>query len=417
MELSDFGTKMSGTTGINQIQDDLGKALAIKQPLAMFGSGNPAYIPAVAEILRNTLAGQVAKPEIADAMLGNYDGPQGNIAFISTLRDFMNRHYHLGISNDNIAITPGSQSGYFMLFNMLASKHGHSRQKVLFPMVPEYVGYLDQSLETGEFIGKRPKIKLIGEHKFEYVVDLDNLYLADDIAAMCLSRPTNPTGNVVTDEELHHLGHLAAEHDIPLIIDNAYGIPFPDIMVPQVHFLWNDHTIHSLTLSKIGLPSMRIGIFIGPAPLMQALSRMNAVVNLASPSIGEYLMKPLLEHDEIIRICEHYIRPHYLERSRRALDLINTYFPPGLPWRLHEYQGSFFMWLWLESAKKTSREVYEYLKQKDVLVGAGDYFFPGAISKDWRHTHECIRLNFARPDLELERGIPVLADAVTWAYS
>ena len=407
---------MNGETGINQIQEDLGKALANKQPLAMFGSGNPAHIPAVSEILRNTLADLVSRPDVVDTMLGNYDGPQGNIAFIRTLRDFMNRHYHLGITNDNIAITSGSQSGYFMLFNMLAGRRGHAHKKILFPMVPEYVGYLDQSLEPGEFIGKRPEIKKIGDHTFEYVVDLHNLYLADDIAAMCLSRPTNPTGNVVTDEELHHLGRLAAKHDIPLIIDNAYGIPFPNIVVPQEHIFWNDHTIHSLTLSKIGLPSMRIGIFIGPVPLMQALSRTNAVVNLASPSMGEYLMNPLLEHDEILRMCERHIKPHYLERAHKALALINAHFPPDLPWRFHEYQGSYFLWLWLENAKKTSKEVYEYLRQKDVLVAAGDYFFPGSTGIDWRHAHECVRLNFARPDLELERGIPVLADAVTWAY-
>ena len=44
---------------------------------------------------------------------------------------------------------------------------------------------------------------------------------------ICVSRPTNPTGNVITDEELMKLDLLAQQRDIPLVIDNAYGVPFP----------------------------------------------------------------------------------------------------------------------------------------------------------------------------------------------
>ena len=48
---------------------------------------------------------------------------------------------------------------------------------------------------------------------------------AGKIGAICCSRPTNPTGNVLTDGEMARLDTLAQEHGIPLIIDNAYGIP------------------------------------------------------------------------------------------------------------------------------------------------------------------------------------------------
>jgi valine--pyruvate aminotransferase len=46
---------------------------------------------------------------------------------------------------------------------------------------------------------------------------------------ICVSRPTNPTGNVITDEELIKLDALANQHGIPLVIDNAYGVPFPGL--------------------------------------------------------------------------------------------------------------------------------------------------------------------------------------------
>jgi valine--pyruvate aminotransferase len=87
-----------------------------------------------------------------------------------------------------------------------------------------------------------------------------------------------------------------------------------------------------------------------------------------------------------------------------------------LPWRLHVFEGSYFFWLWLEGATMTSKDVYTYLKDRGVVIVPGDYFFPGQDTADWPHAHECLRINFARPDAELEAGIPILAEAIKKAY-
>lgn len=92
-------------------------------------------------------------------------------------------------------------------------------------------------------------------------------------------------------------------------------------------------------------------------------------------------------------------------------------FPDDLPWRLHVYEGSYFFWLWCEGAKKTSMQMYEYLRDRGVVVVPGEYFFPGQDTTKWAHSHECLRLNFSRPDSELEVGIPILTEMLGWAYS
>src|SRR5690348_7580759 len=98
MELSDFGKKMSADAGILQLMDDLGKALANEPPKAMFGGGNPAQIPAVTDAFKSSLHELLADENKAAAMLGNYDTPQGNAAFLTAIKDFLNRHYQLGIT-------------------------------------------------------------------------------------------------------------------------------------------------------------------------------------------------------------------------------------------------------------------------------------------------------------------------------
>lgn len=408
---------MSGEAGILQLMDDLGKALADEPAAAMFGGGNPAQIPAMTDVFKRSLTELLGHPSQGPAMLGNYDTPQGNTEFIRTVKDFLNRHYNLAISEANIAVTPGSQTGYFMLFNLLAGRSGNRQKKILFSLLPEYVGYVDQGLEPDMFVSVRPKIEKVGVHEFKYHVDFDKLQIDEDIAGICVSRPTNPSGNVVTDNELKRLGKLASDHDIPLMIDNAYGAPFPNVIKPDVQPFWNDHTVWSISLSKVGLPTARVGIFVGPAELMQALACANAIVSLASPSVGQYLVQPLIKKNEILELSEKHIKPHYFERAERARTLINKHFPQDLPWRLHQYEGSYFFWLWCEGAKMTSKEMYELLKKRGVLVVPGEYFFPGQETKTWPHARECLRINFARPDAELEQGIPVLAQAIAAAYA
>lgn len=389
-----------------------GKPLA-----AMLGGGNPAQIPAVEDVYISTLRQLMENRQATADMFGKYDGPQGNSAFVTTVKNFLNRHYNLGIEEDNIAVVAGSQTGYFLLFNILAGRHNGLKKRILFPMTPEYIGYGDQAIERDEFTSARPKIVKLGDHEFEYQVDFEYLTIDQEIAAICLSRPCNPTGNVVTDEEISGLANLAKQHDIPLLIDNAYGLPFPGIVKPKINLNWSDHTVFSITLSKIGLPSTRIGIFVGPPELMKVLVQANAVATQSAPGFGQFLVRPLLENDEILDLCERLIQPYYFERAQKARQLIDHYFPTEVPWRLHEHQGSYFFWFWLEGSKMTGFQIHDYLKERGVIVVPGEHFFIGQNSDEWQHAHECFRINFARPDKELEDGIPILAEVVAKAYS
>jgi len=95
----------------------------------------------------------------------------------------------------------------------------------LLPLAPEYIGYSDVGLTEGLFVANRPRIEHIDEHIFKYHIDFEKVSVSEEIGAICVSRPTNPSSNVLTDGEVERLAELARENDIPLIIDNAYGTP------------------------------------------------------------------------------------------------------------------------------------------------------------------------------------------------
>ena len=91
---------------------------------------------------------------------------------------------------------------------------------------------------------------------------------------------------MLTDAEVCHLAQLAEQADIPLLIDGAYGMPFPNIIFTEVRPYISDNTILVLSLSKLGLPGARTGIVIAHADIIDAFTRANTILNLAMGKIG-----------------------------------------------------------------------------------------------------------------------------------
>jgi valine--pyruvate aminotransferase len=282
-------------------------------------------------------------------------------------------------------------------------------------MVPEYIGYADQSVTRGMFTARRAKVEHVGPHRFKYRLDLDALDIGRDVAALCVSRPTNPTANVLTDDELRKLSALAKRRGAYLIVDNAYGAPFPNILFRDTKPVFGEHVINSFSLSKLGLPGTRTGIIVASKEIVRRVAGMNAVSILATNSIGQALTEPLFASDDILRLGRDVIQPYYLERQRFILQCIEESFPPDLDYHVHECEGAFFLWLWLRGLPIHVRELYERLKRRKVLVLAGHFFFPG-YDEPWRHKQECLRLSYVQPPDVVRRGVRILADEVRKAY-
>ena len=411
MKFSEFANRFSAESGIATLMEDLGEALAGDRRVLMLGGGNPAHIPAVQDYFNRRLRYFVDHPREFAQVIGNYDAPRGEKRFIGALADFFNRHYHWGIGPENIVLTAGSQTGFFMLFNSLAGLFpGGARRRILFPMVPEYIGYADVGLSDNLFTAAMPQIETFEDRTFKYHVDFKNLTVDGNTGAICLSRPTNPTGNVMTDHELEQLHAIAEQHDIPLIIDNAYGMPFPDIIFTGATLRWSPRTILCMSLSKLGLPAVRTGIIIAQEDITAAIARMNGIISLALGSFGPAMVQELIESDAILALSRDHIRPFYQERAQLAIRLFQQELE-GLDYYIHRAEGAIFLWLWFPGLAVTARELYERLKRRNVLIIPGQYFFPG-LEQEWQHMHECIRVSYAMQEDTVTEGIRIIAEEV-----
>jgi valine--pyruvate aminotransferase len=87
----------------------------------------------------------------------------------------------------------------------------------------------------------------------------------------------------------------------------------------------------------------------------------------------------------------------------------------GCPYRIHIPEGAMFLWLWFPDLPISSRTLYERLKQRGVVVVSGDSFFPG-LAPGWQHIHECLRITYAQDELQVRRGIGLIAEEVQAAW-
>jgi len=411
MKVSRFGQKLAVQSGIGQLMDDLGTRACEGRDVLMLGGGNPAHVPQVEQYFRRRMEHVLADGDTFEGIVGNYDPPAGNAEFLEAMAALLRQHYRWDIGPENIALTNGSQILFFTLFNLFAGDYEDGTiKKVLFPLIPEYIGYCDVGLAPDLFIANKPQIEHLENRLFKYHIDFDSLKIPDEVGAVCVSRPTNPTGNVLTQGELQKLSDLATAKGVPLIVDNAYGTPFPNIVFTDAEPLWNENTILCMSLSKLGLPGVRTGIVIARREVVDMVARVNAVMSLAPGGVGPALITDLVRSGEIARIGREIIRPFYERKAGQTLEQIRRYFKE-VDYHVHQPEGAFFVWMWFPNLPITSRQLYERLKQRSVIIVPGHYFFPG-LKDPWPHANECIRVNYAQDEKIVTPGIQAIAEEV-----
>jgi len=415
VKLSKFGEKFSSQSGIVELMDDLGTALNENPDMIFMGGGNPGRIPQVEQVFKARMETILSDPAQLHSLMGVYQSPQGDKDFREQIAGLLRQQFGWQLSERNIAVSNGSQSAFFVLYNLFAGTMSDGSQRSIhLPLAPEYIGYRDIGLSDNQFTATRPDIELLDDNLFKYHVDFSRLNINQQSAALCVSRPTNPTGNVLTDGEIEQLDAIAAEHDIPFIIDGAYGLPFPSIIFNDARAHWNHNTILVLSLSKLGLPGVRTGIIVASEEIIQAFTRANTIVSLACGNLGPALARELVSSGEILSLSQQQIAPFYRQRADQTVQWFRQALG-DLPYRIHRPEGAIFLWLWFENLPISSQLLYERLKARGVLVVPGHNFFPG-ITDDWRHQQECIRVSYAQDGAVVKAGIATIAEEVAKAY-
>lgn len=404
-----IGDKMSSLTGVRAIMDDIKRVRARGDVIhADLSAGNPVVLPELVKLWQK-LGKEVLESDAVGDILVRYGQSRGYEPLINAIVKKFNALYGLSLTADNVLITPGTQSAYFYLAAALSGKSKSGQDlEITLPYCPDYTGYEGVVLDRAVLKAVKPSIELVGERNFRYKADLDKVAKANKGGYILFSRPSNPTGGVVSEDEVKALSEIALKLDKYLVIDNAYGAPFPNLTEVEVKPLFGEHIINCFSLSKTGLPGERVGIIIGNKDIIRLLESFQANCILHPSRFGEAVAAKAIESGELEKICSEVVAPYYAQKRKVLVNTVNALFPKNVAWRFHVPEGALFGWLWIEGLKSTDWELYYELTTRGLLVVPGSSFFVG-LQEEWKHSKECFRISLTASEAELVKGIEIFA--------
>ena len=413
--LTQFGKQMSHLTGVRAIMKDIIETLRSGQSADFINlsAGNPVILPEVEQLWRDCTAELLASADYGEVVC-RYGSSRGYEPLIEAITTDFNQRYNLNLKADNILITPGSQALYFLAANTFGgyTTEGQLKEMIL-PLSPDYTGYGGISLYPEAVRAYKPTLEIDEtSHRFKYRPDFSQLTITERTGFLLFSRPCNPTGNVVTDDEVRRIADLAA--NVPVFIDSAYAPPFPALNFTDMTPVLAPNVVHGISLSKAGLPGERVGIAIGDAATIQVLESFQTNLCIHSSRYGQAIAARAISSGALAELSKTVIRSHYQEKFaviETTLDKVM----PDVPWYLHRAEGSIFAWLWLKDLPMDDQAFYQALKRYGVIIVPGSPFFPG-LRQDWDHKHQCFRISLTDTAEKIAIAIRRLAQLTETVY-
>jgi alanine-synthesizing transaminase len=276
----------------------------------------------------------------------------------------------LDVPWEHIVLTASTSEAYSFLFKLLCAPQG---DRVLVP-VPSYP--LFEHLTALDGVTAAPyRLDYGGRWGLDFA-SVDGQWNARTRAVLAVS-PNNPTGSVLTADELEELGRRAAERDVALVIDEV----FADYALEPAHDTHAAVPPRALTfrlggLSKsAALPQLKLGWIAveGPDGLVTgALERLELIGDtyLSVSTPVQVAAPDLLAAAGVIRAeVERRIRGNY----RRLHDLARAY--PGID--VLPAAGGWSAVLRIPAGAGEEEFVLQLIEQDRVIVHPGFFFdFP-----------------------------------------
>ena len=416
--LTKFAVQMSELSGARVIMKDVIKTLGknAEGKVVNLSVGNPLILPALEQLWRDCTTELLNSSEYGRVVC-RYGSSKGYQPLIEAIANDFNCRYGLNLTQQNILITPGSQSLYFYAANAFGGYTiDGDLQKIVLPLTPEYAGYGRVAFTPEALVAYKPILDIDEkQHRFKYRPDFEKLAITQNTGCVIFSRPCNPTGNILSDEEVQKIVALAANYNVPVLIDSAYGLPFPSLNYTSMTPIFGDNILYCMTLSKAGLPGERIGIAIGDPKLIEILNFFQANLCLSSSRYGQAIAAMAIASGALAELSVNVIRPFYQQKLALLEHTFEKLMPDDLPWFLHRSEGSIFAWLWLRDLPISDWQFYQQLKQAGVIVVPGSAFFPG-LQEHWSHQEQCVRISLAASEAEIEVGIERLIQVTRQIY-
>jgi aminotransferase len=230
---------------------------------------------------------------------------------------------------DEVLITVGASEALYLALSAVLDPG----DEVIVPE-PCFVAYVPEVVFAG---GKAVTVPTYVKDNFQVTGDEIERAVTTRTKAILIGYPNNPTGAVMSKENLLHLGEVARKHDLLIISDELYSqlvYHREHVCVPSLPGL-RERTILINGFSKgYAMTGWRLGYVAAPKPLLEAMRKIHQYTIMSAPTMSQAAGLEAILHGE------RHVHEMVAEYDRRRTLLVNGLNTLGLD--CFEPQGAFY---------------------------------------------------------------------------
>jgi aminotransferase len=317
----------------------------------------------------------------------DYSPPEGILPLRQAIAERTKRVNNFDVDPETeVVVTNGGQEA----LNLMVLATVGPGDEMIVPD-PNYNTYVDALNFAG---GTKIDIPTYAHEDFRTDPERVRAAITDRSTVLLLVSPNNPTGAVISPEDMNELVQIALDHDLMILGDDIY-----DLFVYDGHVHTSPASLpgaaeRTLTLNAVSksysMTGWRIGWIVGPADLMASVKKLKAAMTASAPIVSQYAAIAALTGSQ--NAIEEF-RAAYVRRRKMVTDALDSMgMKYGVP------QGGQFVFADISSTGMSSGELARLiLEDQHVLVYPGSGFAQGA--------DHFLRVTFLQPEDILQEGL------------
>lgn len=322
-----------------------------------------------------------------------YTSNAGLVELRQSICDYVKRQYDLDYNTKECVVTIGGSEAIDIAFRSILNPGDE-----VIVVQPCFVSYGPCVILAG---GTPVYLNLSVETEFKLTVEALDSVVTDKTKAIIMCYPNNPTGAIMTKEELEPIADYIKEKDLIVVSDEIYS----ELTYGSKHFsiaAFPDMKERSIVVSgfskTFAMTGWRLGFALAPRDIMRQMVKIHQFAIMAAPTISQYAaIQAMLECDDEVE----EMREAYNQRRRYLLKAFDRM---GLS--CFEAKGAFYMFPSIKEFGLTSDEfAMQLLEEESLAVVPGSAF--GECGEGY------IRISYAYSIQELKEALSRIEHFIT----
>jgi aspartate/methionine/tyrosine aminotransferase len=323
----------------------------------------------------------------------HYTPANGILPLRQAIAEEVSQTRDIPVHPDQVVVVPGGKP--IMFFTLLALCEAGDEVIYPNPGFPIYESMIN-------FVGATPvPIRLSMDREFSFDLDEFRSLVTERTRLIILNSPANPTGGVLSADDLAQVAEIALARQIPVLADEIYSHILYDETFASIATVpgMQDLTIILDGYSKTyAMTGWRMGYGVMPIELARQVTKLMVNSNSCTAAFAQMAGIEALKgpQDSAMKMVDAF-------RRRRDLIVAGLNEIPGFRCLLPK--GAFYVFPSIEGTGKTSQELADHLLEKaGVALLSGTCF--GAYGEGF------LRLSYANSEANIAKALAQIKDAV-----